>query len=406
MSRNDIAIYLPSTAGFYDRARGRSAGAERQMVLLAHTLSERGYRVAQIVWPIADRLPLPNARLTLVARSPRLTAGGKLAALREAVEVWRALAVADAKVVIVRKRQGALPVVALFCLLRRRRLIFSSANNGEFNPGSPYDGRPSPRVYRLCLRLAAAVVVQSEDQLALARRNFPSLRRVVRIPSFAESATRGSTAGRDPKAFVWIGRIVDWKQPVRFVELARALPEARFVMVAAPDISEPDSPLIPMVKEAPRDTPNLEVLDPLPHAQVTELVASAAAVVNTSRGLEGMPNTFLEGWAAGVPALTLEFDPDGVISTHRLGVSAGNSWERFVAGAWELWESRGHREEVAERTRAYVRDVHSLESVAEQWSRLVHEVARLPEPPPAREEARSAAPDTAESTVGEESAVS
>jgi glycosyltransferase involved in cell wall biosynthesis len=144
----------------------------------------------------------------------------------------------------------------------------------------------------------------------------------------------------------------------------------------------------------------------LPHAQVTELVADAVAVVNTSRGLEGMPNTFLEAWAAGVPALTLEFDPDGVIATHRLGVSAGGSWERFVTGARELWESRGRREEVAERTRAYVRDVHSLDSVAEQWSGLVREVGRLPEPTPTRGESRPEASDTPETTLREEGAVS
>jgi glycosyltransferase involved in cell wall biosynthesis len=373
MSRNDVSIYLPSTAGLYDRERARSAGAERQMVLLAQTLSELGYRVAQIVWPIADRLPLPNSQLTLIERRQHLTTEGRFGALREAVETWRSLSAGDATVVVVRKRQGALPIAALFCRLRRRRLIFSSANNSEFMLDQ-LRGYPSLPIYKLCLRLAAAVVVQSEEQVALARSTFPWLRRIVHIPSFAESLPQPARR-REPRAFVWIGRVVDNKQPLRYLELARALPEAQFIMIPVPDISELDSPLLPVVRAAPQDTPNLRVLDPLPHTQVMELVANAVAVVNTTSRLEGMPNTFLEGWAAGVPALTLEFDPDGVIARHGLGISAGGSWERFVAGARDLWNSRGDREELSSRTRDYVDKVHSVDAVARQWSALIEDVA-------------------------------
>ncbi len=382
MSRNDVAIYLPSTAGLYDRKRARSAGAERQMVLLAQTLSERGFRVAQIVWPMADPAPLPNDRLTLVERAPLLTRRGRLGPLREAAETWRSLARADATVVVVRKRQGALPIAALFCLLRRRRLIFSAANNSDFLPEQLRSGRPRLRVYKLSLRLARAVVVQSEEQASLARSAFPALRRVVRIPSFAEAFPHLERERRRPSAFIWVGRVVENKQPLRYLELARALPEAQFVMIPVPDISEPDSPLLPVVRAAPAETPNLRVLDPLPHAQVVELVASSVAVVNTTSRMEGMPNTFLEGWAAGVPALTFEFDPDGVIARNGLGIAAGGSWERFVSGARELWESREQQDEFAQRTRAYVRDVHSLDAVGHRWSAVIQEVAGLSESPP------------------------
>ena len=372
MSRNDVAIYLPSTAGFYDRTRARSAGAERQMTLLARMLSERGHRVAQVVWPIADRLPLPNSKLTLIERPKRQIGGGPRGVVREAMEIWRALSAADAEVVVIRKRQGALPFAALFCLLRRRRLIFSSANNADFTRDRLSDGHPGPALYRLCLRLSDAVVVQSEDQLALARATFPNLRRVRHIPSFAEPTTIEPDSA--PDAFVWIGRIVDDKQPLRFIELARALPEARFLMILVPDISALNSPLIPVVRSAPEQTPNLEVLDPLPHEQALRQIANAVAVVNTTARFEGMPNVFLEGWAAGVPALSLEFDPDGVIARHGLGVAANGSWERFVDGAHDLWDGRHQREELSERTRSYVAGIHSLDGVAQQWIDLIGEL--------------------------------
>ncbi|HLB18936.1 MAG TPA: glycosyltransferase family 4 protein [Gaiellaceae bacterium] len=375
MARNDIAIYLPATAGLYNRNVQRASGAERQMALLARALSERGYRVAQIVYPVADPVPLP-ALLTLVERR-RHQIGDRspLGPIREALETWRALSLADAEIVVVRKRTAALAVAAFFCRLRRRRLIFSSANDYEFLHDHFADGRARRVLYSFGVRSADVVVVQSEGQLALARRAFPHLRRLVRLPSFVERAPLVSRTETESEArpFLWIGRVVDYKQPLRYIELARALPEARFLMVPIVDVSEPDSPLLPAVAAAPDATPNLHLLDPLPHAAMLDLIGKSVAVVNTSR-FEGMPNVFLEAWARGVPALTLEFDPDGVIARHGLGVAAGGSWERFLVGARQLWISCEEREELSQRTRSYIDRVHSYEAVSRLWQELIGEV--------------------------------
>ncbi len=40
-------VYAPFSGGLYDRSPGRAGGAERQMVLLARALVERGHRVAR-----------------------------------------------------------------------------------------------------------------------------------------------------------------------------------------------------------------------------------------------------------------------------------------------------------------------------------------------------------------------
>jgi glycosyltransferase involved in cell wall biosynthesis len=155
------------------------------------------------------------------------------------------------------------------------------------------------------------------------------------------------------------------------VELAKAVPEARFTMIPVPEGH--DRSLLEEVRRAGAAVDNLELLDPLPHARLAELVSRAVAVVNTST-LEGMPNAFLEAWSAGIPVLTLRFDPDAVVATERLGVAAGDSWPRFVSGARELWESRHHRTELARRVRAHVTAEHSSEAVGERWTALLEQV--------------------------------
>ena len=370
----DVAIYTASsgTAGFYDRSHGRAGGAERQMTLLARALVEAGYRVAHIIYAPREPVSL-SYPLTLVHRGPyagnRRIIGGFL----EGLAVWRALRRADAAVVVVRTASPAVGIAALFCKLHRRGFIFSGSNVSDFTLETM--SNPVNRVlYRLGAGHADAVVVQSADQRTLVSRALPSVRRVVEIPSFAETPpTTDAPATRS--AFLWFGRSVPQKQPLRYVELARALPEARFLMIPVPQ--GPNRRLLDQLRAAAEELPNLELLQPLPHARMSELVSRAVAVVNTST-LEGMPNAFLEAWACGVPVLTLQFDPDGVVERHRLGIAAGGSWARFVEGARSLWESRSDHDDVSRHVRSYVAEVHSPEAVATRWSRLIDDVRRGP----------------------------
>jgi glycosyltransferase involved in cell wall biosynthesis len=369
--RHDVVIYATSSrsAGFYDRSIGRDGGAERQMTVLARALVERGHRVAHIIFPPREPAAVPHAP-TLVHRAPRHSGNRIVGGLLEARTVWRALWAADAAVVVLRSASPLVGVAALFCKLRRRAFIFSTSNVSDLTLEKMPSRKAMP--YRLGLRLADAVVVQSNDQRALALRAFPSLPRVVHIPSFAdvprEQPTDGPSQG---EAFLWFGRPVPAKQPVRYVELARSLPEARFLMI--PAWAGEDPSLLEELRKAAQSVSNLTLLDPLRHAQLLELIRRSVAVVNTS-SLEGMPNAFLEAWGCGVPVLTLQFDPDDVVARQRLGIAAGGSWERFVAGARELWESRSADDGFARRARSYVDDVHSVESVAERWRTLIDEV--------------------------------
>ena len=94
--------------------------------------------------------------------------------------------------------------------------------------------------------------------------------------------------------------------------------------------------LVERVHRRGEQLPNVDVLAALPRAQLLDLVSRAVAVVKTSE-VEGMPNTFLEAWARGVPVLTLNIDPGERIAEHGVGLLADGSQERFAELARRLW---------------------------------------------------------------------
>jgi glycosyltransferase involved in cell wall biosynthesis len=102
-------------------------------------------------------------------------------------------------------------------------------------------------------------------------------------------------------------------------------------------------------------------------------MGNAVAVVKTSR-VEGMPNTFLEAWARGVPVLSLNVDPDAKIASNDIGVAADGSMERLIDAATSLWRDPELRTATGERARRFIRDVHSPDAVADRWVALLEEL--------------------------------
>jgi glycosyltransferase involved in cell wall biosynthesis len=356
MPRHDVAIYAPWASTYYDAARPVSGGgAERQTFLLAQALARRGLRVAHVVHPVDEPLLDTDAPVTLVeTSSPRR-------------QLWRALDAADAAAVVLRGANGRLGAAAGWTRRHRRRLVFAAANNSDFTLetlGSRLD--PRRVMYVAGLRLADRLVVQTDEQARLARERFPRAAAPAQINSFVAPSPAADQPG---EAFLWVSRLVDYKRPLLYAQLAEAIPEARFWMIPSLSEAPAEDEMLAELERRSRDLPNLELLPPRSHDELQELIGRAVAMVNTSE-FEGVPNTWLEGWARGVPALSLSFDPDRRIATHGLGVAAEGSWDAFVAGTRRLWEQRADRAGLGPTVRAYVADAHG-ERVAAAWSEVV-----------------------------------
>jgi glycosyltransferase involved in cell wall biosynthesis len=363
--RYDVAFYAPALSRLLLRTEGFAAGgAETQVFLLARALARRGARVCVIVSAIpAAEIPSSFDGVDVFARPPLQTGLGLRGQVAELRTIRSALAAVDPKIVVTRPGGPSAGPVAVFARLAWRRYVYSSSSDLDF-------GRMETKIrdrflVRLALWLADSVVTQNRAQQSacaqLARRA------PIVISNITERATIGDAS---PKAFLWIGRLVGYKKPLAFVDLARELPDARFWMVGVPTVGK--EAFARTVAEAALALPNLEFFSPRSRDQVAALINEAVAVVNTSEpGPEGMPNVFLEAWSRGVPALALSHDPDGLIERHGLGGFGKGSFDAFVREARVLWEERSSRAQLAARCRHYVAKHHAEEVVIGQWRRVL-----------------------------------
>ena len=358
-NRYDVAFYMPEAGPLLtDNPVPPAGGAETQIVLLAGALAQTGLRVCICTCDLPGATIASTFRgVDVLIRPPYRGGRGFVFAIREAFTLARAVRL-PADVIVTRVAGPHVGIVGLVTKVRRRRFVFSAANVSDFLRTARSRRTRDWLLYRLGLILADAIVVQTEEQARLCRSEFHRPALVVR-----SIATAAGAVFANPRAFLWVGRIVPYKRPLEFLKLARASPEAEFWMIAVPQGGE--DVLGRQVLAGAIELRNLKLLEPRPREKLLELYPEVVAVVNTSE-FEGMPNVSLEGWAYGVPTLSLSYDPDDVIERHGLGVCAEGSMGDLVDAARRCWESRKARG-FAEQCLAYLRSHHSADAVISEW---------------------------------------
>ncbi len=355
----DVVMYVPEIAPLLAKNDiGSAGGAETQMFLVARALSARGVRVCICTFDRAGAdIPERLDGIDIVLRSPYVRRG-YAARFAEAVGLVRDVAGIDASVYLTRMAGFHVGLVALAALFRRRSFVYSAAHVADFAPRTLLPKLSERVLYRVGLSLADHVVVQTEEQAQIYRRYSGRNANIIR--NIVEPGPERTASG---EYFLWIARAIWYKGPLDYIALARAVPEAQFKAVCGPGERDDTA----AIEEAAADVPNLELLKPRPRRDLMPLLDRAVAVVNTSV-FEGMSNATLEGWARGVPSLTLAHDPDDLIQKHQLGWFADGSWDSFVFGARSLWSGRHDDCALRERCRAYVRAAHAPEALAEKWA--------------------------------------
>ncbi|MCX6376662.1 MAG: glycosyltransferase family 4 protein, partial [Armatimonadetes bacterium] len=224
------------------------------------------------------------------------------------------------------------------------------------------------KIYWYGLTHAAAVVVQSDDQVRHLKENAGKdgvlIYSTFGMPDESEEQV-------ERRYVLWVGSFRDVRRPEMFIELASRLPQYEFVMVGGPWTSQ-ESVFDEMRVRAER-VPNLHLTGGVPYKEVGKYFAGAKVFVNTS-SMEGFPNTYMQAWCRGVPVIAT-FDADALISRYGLGKFCANL-DELTAGVESFMEDDSLRGSIGEAAARYVREHHGVEAVAAQFDKLFTQLWR------------------------------
>lgn len=263
--------------------------------------------------------------------------------------------------------QRSAEVIAAGKLSGIKTLLFL-ASDADLDPEYTSDssarnlwGTPN-KLCSLAVRHADFVVGQSMHQAAMAKIYFD--RDIARLASpIPRYMPQGSNLERDP-FILWVGKSNDIKRPEIFLDLAIKFSELPFVMVMNRDRQG----LWEWINfQAPK---NLEIIERLPPVQMQPLYQQALLLVNTSR-VEGFPTSFLQAGMHKLPILSLEADPDGLLTDHGGGVCVDGNIEQIEEALGSLWINREAVSKLGENLYSYVTQLHDDKDIAQRLRDLI-----------------------------------
>lgn len=333
-------------------------GAEVQQAILARVFAEGGYRVSMICLDYGQRA---RARIDGVEAHKAFRMSDGIPVLRflhpRLTTVWRRLGEVDADIYYYRSASMWVGVLAEFCRRRGKRLVYAGASDKDFVPGQGGQIRYARDrwLYRRGLRRAHAIVAQNAAQAESCRAFYG--REALIIPNCYRPPPPTPVEKKD--AVLWVGTVHENKRPELFLELARRLPQRRCVLIGGPRRGA--EAFYERIRAQAAALPNVQFTGFLPLAEVEPWFDRARVFVNTSC-YEGMPNTFLQAWARGVPTVAT--------------VDVGAPVHRVAAGLEELAREteRAFEEGPNARLREYFARVHSCEQALVRYRRLFEEL--------------------------------
>ena len=349
-----------------DATLGIVGGAEVQQAVLARLFRRAGHRVTVISLDFGqpDGAEVDGITVRKVYRQddgipvlrflhPRLTL------------MWKVMRDVDADVYYQRSAAHLTAFVAEFARRNGKRAIYAGASDRDFQPGRQQIQYKRDRwLFEHGLRSVDAVVVQNAKQQEDALRHYG--RQATLVPSCYELPDDSSSRCED--LVLWVGTIHDYKRPELFIELARRLPHRRFVMIggsAAPGDRLPGG-YFESIRAAAEALPNLEFLGFQPLEEVEKWFDRGRILVNTSV-YEGMPNTFMQAWARGIPA----------VATVDVGAGLYKPFADVDEGAQELerlFTDELHWARMSARCREYFDRSHSSAEVLGRYEKLFKEL--------------------------------
>ncbi len=256
-------------------------------------------------------------------------------------------------------------LVAMFCRISGRKFIYKVASDidcdGTYEKRAGIDGK----IYKYGIANATHVITISEKQRKLLKaQGIKSSLILCSLPPVKfEKAENKRTV-------LWVGRCVESKHPELFLRLASELKEYFFEMVCVENSGSEE--LFGEISAKAKTVDNLTFNKGVPFGEMQTFYGKARLFVSTS-DYEGFPLSFIQSMQNGVPVISLNVDPDKVLTEKATGRCSG-SYDNLKKDITELMENKDKWEHLSANAFAYADEFHNLEKAVDKIKKLIDEI--------------------------------
>ena len=347
-------------------------GAELRQVLIGKQLAKRGYFVSFVAYSECGHKGKHFVDGVNVILTYSSTEAQKLSIFKKLKLLFGCLNNADSDIYI--HSAGSPGFISLYCFIRRIKFVYwvASDKNVLLKGVEKKTSLFIKVALYLDIKLADLIITQNNFQKDAIEKQFKKPCITIKNPIIiSDKKFKNKNRSNDDNIILWVGTIKDVKQPELFLKLARALPQYKFKMIGGRNNRE--SELYDLIDEKADALSNLDFLGFIHHDEIQTYYDEATILVNTSQ-FEGFSNTFLEAWLNYIPVVSLNVNPDEVISTNKLGFHS-KTFNQLIEDVRILSNDCELTSELGINGRKYLEKEHDInnivDSLQEYFLRLV-----------------------------------
>ncbi|MHA1439372.1 MAG: glycosyltransferase family 4 protein [Promethearchaeota archaeon] len=272
-------------------------------------------------------------------------------------------------VIIQRGADKVSGVCAFYCKLFNKKFLFSIANLTDVN-GKSERGFLG-RFFKYGINNANHIIAQNKDQILVLEKY--KNKRFNNITVIKSSYEIKEPIIKDKKEILWVGRAIDWKRPELFFKLAEKFPNEQFIMICNKTDNKIESiKYWNTINAEASKISNLKFLEFVPFHEINQFFEKAKVIVNTSI-YEGFPNTFIQAFRNKKPIISLNVNPDDLLTKNKLGFWCNNNFDEMVKNLKKLLENEELYNIYSQNCINYAREHHDVKKNVKQWIKIIME---------------------------------
>ncbi len=216
------------------------------------------------------------------------------------------------------------------------------------------------------IRNSTSIIAQTEQQAGLLQKHYGVTAARI-VPNFQPVPVEPKKQDT-PVKVVWVSNLKPMKRPGLFIDLARKYQsdvDVKFIMIGRAE----NSLWCKQVIEEIKDVQSLDYVGERTQEEVNAILAQSHIFVNTS-SYEGFPNTFIQAWMREVPVVSLDVDPDNILSSRSIGYRSG-SFAALCRDLEKLIGDKQLRQSMGNAARDYAIENHSEKNIESVVKELV-----------------------------------
>lgn len=213
-------------------------------------------------------------------------------------------------------------IAAKYCQKTPTKMIFHIANSPDVEPQTLSFSRRfifdiAENYYRRYgINNADYIIAQANYQADSLRQHYHRECALIMPNISPDIMSKKRSTLPSKKIILWVANVKPQKGPEKFIEIASYFQDRadlEFHMVGKVSTKYAND-----IKQSTAELNNVVFHGELDVSDVNTLMAEAFIFVNTS-DFEGFPNTFIQAWLNETPVVSLNVNPDNLISEHNLG---------------------------------------------------------------------------------------